>query len=386
MLRGTATALTRSADGTGVLVVGGVLTLLAWVLTPVWVAGALLFPPLVLLAPLALAPAFVARGYFVRLLAGGIATGNADGAPPVVAWNDLYRDGLKAALVSAVLLAPLAFGIALAALAGGALGTGLVDPAPVVGAVRTALGEDGVAAVVGVAGGLSGAVAAAYLLAFAYVRPAALAAFAASGRLRDGLRPRRVARVAGSGAYATAWVVAAGTLGAGYALAGPFVPLVVGAALVFAVRVAAYGLYGRGAAATLEVGDAGDGSEATDPTAAEAAEGTSDLARPSLPEVPPAVQTGRTVSLGGVSVVRTGATEARTDGSADRRAGGVEAGGGFEWYAPEGESAERDAAAADGARGADGAVRVRNAGSAADAPSDDEFEWSVDVADPEDKS
>lgn len=124
MLRGTVTALTRSADAAGVLVVGGLLTLLTWVVTPIWVGGALLFPPLVLLAPLALAPAFVARGYFVRVLTAGIATGNADGAPPFVAWNELYRNGLKSALLSAVLLAPLVLGAALAALAIGALGTG----------------------------------------------------------------------------------------------------------------------------------------------------------------------------------------------------------------------------------------------------------------------
>jgi len=383
MLRGTVTALTRSADETGVLVVGGVLTLLTWVLTPVWVAGTLLFPPIALLAPLALAPAFVARGYFVRVLAAGIATGNDDGAPPVVAWNDLYRDGLKAALVSAVLLAPLACGIALAALAGGVLGTGIADPAPVADAVRGTLGEGGVAAVVGIAGGLAGTVLAAYLLAFAYVRPAALAAFAASGRLRDGLRPRRVARVAGSGAYATAWAVAAGTLAAGYALAGPFVPLVVGAALVFAVRVAAYGLYGRGAAATLAAADAGDGSETTDPTATEAVEGTTGLARSSLPEVPPAVQTGRTVSP-----VETTVGGALVDAPVSDGSGGAfGADGGFEWYAPERGSAERDAGTADGARAGDDAVRAGDAGSAGDAPSvGDAFEWSVDVADPEDKS
>ncbi|WP_144921941.1 DUF4013 domain-containing protein [Halorubrum salsamenti] len=347
MLRGTVISLARSVDGAGVLVVGGFLTLLTWVVTPVWVGGSLVFPPLVLLAPLALAPAFVVRGYFVRVLAAGVADGNADGAPPVVAWNDLYRDGLKSALVSAVLLAPLGLGVALAVLAGGALGAGLVDPAPVTDAVRAALGEGGVAAVVGVAGGLVGAVAAAYLLAFAYVRPAALAAFAASGRLRDGLDPRRVAGVGGSGAYATAWVVAAATLGAGYALAGPFVPLVVGAAFVFAVRVAAYGLYGRGAAATLEVVDAGEEGEATDPTAAEAADRPTGLVRPPTPEVPPAVQTGRTVPIGG-----EGGGRAVVDGSPSHRTDcAFGADGGFDWYAPD----------------------------------DDEFEWSVDVADPKDK-
>jgi len=342
MLRGTVSALTRSVDATGVLVVGGLLTLLTWVVTPVWVGGALVFPPLVLLAPLALAPAFVTRGYFVRVLTDGVATGNAEGAPPFVSWNELYRNGVKSALVSAVLLAPLALGVALVALAGGALQSGLVDPAPVVAAIRGSLGDGGVTAVGGVAGGLVGMVAVAYLLAFAYVRPAAVAAFAASGRLRDGLRPRRVARVAGSGAYATAWVVAAATLGAGYALAGPLVPLVIGVGLVFVVRVAAYGLYGRGAAETLEVVDADGTGESTDPAAADAAERSSDLARAPTPEMPPGVQTGRTVSL-------------------DEPGGAVGADGGFEWGAPDGDDDGDDADTAGG------------------------FEWSTAVADREDK-
>ncbi|WP_200531301.1 DUF4013 domain-containing protein [Halorubrum sp. LN27] len=375
MLGGTATALTRSTDAAGVLVVGGLLTLLTWVLTPVWVVGSLVFPPLLLLAPLALAPAFVVRGYFVRVLADGIATGNADGAPAVVAWNDLYRDGLKSALVSAVLLAPLALGLALPVLAGGALGGGLVDPAPAVDAFRTALGEGGVPAVSGAAAGLAGAVTATYLLAFAYVRPAALAAFAASGRLRDGLRPNRVARVVGSGSYAAAWLVAAGTLGAGYALAGPFVPLVVGAALVFAVRVAAYGLYGRGAAATLTVVDAGDTDESADPTASEAAGRSTDLARPPTPEVPPAVQTGRTVPGVGTEVGRAIGGGSVPDGSG----GTLGPDGGFDWYAPDVDSIGRDEAGGTGDRDADAADDTRAAAS-------DEFEWSVGLADPEDKS
>jgi len=346
MLRETVTALTRSADAVGVLVVGGLLTLLAWVLTPVWIGGTLLFPPLALFAPLALAPAFVARGYLVRVLAAGIATGNADGAPPFVAWNQLYRDGLKAALLSAVLLAPLGLGVAIAALALGALQSGFVGLAPVADTVRAALGDGGTTVVAGLSGGIVGTAVAAYLLAFAYVRPAALAAFAASGRLRDGLRPSRVAGVAGSGAYATAWLVAAGTLGAGYALAGPFVPLVVGAALVFVVRVAVYGLYGRGAGATLVATEAGGGDAAADSTASEAARRSVPHGRPPSPEVPPAVQTGRTVPIGGT--------------------GAVGADGGFDWGAPDGERVDGDASDPRDAAG-------------------DGFEWAVDVADPEDK-
>ncbi|WP_128906509.1 DUF4013 domain-containing protein [Halorubrum amylolyticum] len=384
MLRGTVTALTRSADAAGVIVVGGLLTLLTWVLAPVWVGGTLLFPPLVLLAPLALAPAFVARGYLVRVLAAGIGSGNADGAPAFVAWNELYRDGVKSALLSAVLLAPLGAGIALAALALGALGSGVVDPAPAVDAVRTALGDGGVAAVVGAAGGLVGAVSAAYLLAFAYVRPAALAAFAASGRLRDGFRPRRVTRVTGSGEYATAWLVAAATLGAGYALAGPLVPIVVGIPLVFVVRVAVHGLYGRGAGTTLEVVDAGDEGGTTDPSGAAAAERSIDLARPPTPETPPAVQTGRTVPIGEAGVDETGAEGARDDDAALNRPGdAVGADGGFDWYAPDGETVGRGA---DGATGIHDAVDAPD--DAVDAPDDaagNRFEWDVDVAEPKDK-
>ncbi|MGQ3329611.1 DUF4013 domain-containing protein [Halorubrum sp. FL23] len=402
MLRGTVTALTRSTDTSGVFVVGGVLTLLTWVLTPAWIAGTLFFPPLVLLAPLALAPAFVARGYFVRVLAAAIESGNADGAPPVVAWNVLYRDGIKSALVSAVLLAPLALGLGLAALAAGILGSGAVDPAPAVTAVRGALGEGGVAAVGGVAGGLVGTVAMAYLLAFAYVRPAALAAFAASGRLRDGFRPGRVAGVAGSGSYATAWVVAAATLGAGYALAGPFVPLVVGLGLVFVVRVVAYGLYGRGAGATLSVADPGaegEASETSESTRTEAADRSLDRGRHSTPEVPPPVQIGRSVSIGERQAGRAGVDGSVPDGAVsggtvpDGSGGALGADGGFDWYAAGGESNERarDGAADDGdrARGAaaDDTSATDEAPGGDNAPATDEaFEWSVEVAEPEDKS
>ena len=322
MLRETTAALTRSPDRAGVLVVGGLLTLLSWVVTPVWVGGALVFPPLALLAPLALAPAFVARGYFVRVLTAGIEAGTVDGAPPFVAWNELYINGLKSTLLSAVLLAPLGVGLAAVAVAAGALATGAVDPAPVADAVRELLGAGGAAAVVGVTGAVVAATTAAYLLAFAYVRPAALAAFAASGRLRDGLRPGRVARVAGSGTYATAWVVALATLGAGYALSGPFVPLVVGFVFVFVVRVAGYGLYGRGAATTLDIAGADTPEAETTPSAAADSPPSVGTSQPSPPEVPPEVQTGRSVPL-------------------------VGADGGFDWVTAEREAARDGDDAAD---------------------------------------
>lgn len=376
MLRGASSALSRSADAVGVLVVGGLLTLLTWVITPFWVGSVVAFPPLVVLAPLALAPAFVRRGYLVRVVAGAGATGNRDGAPPFVAWNELYRDGLKSALLSALLLAPLALLFAGVALAGVAVGTGSVDLAPAVGLVERALGGSGVPAVVAAGAGLLTVVTAGYLLAFAYVRPAALAAFAASGRLRDALRPGRVAAVAGSGTYATAWAVAVATLGAGYALAAPFVPLVVGVAFVFVVRVIAHALYGRGTAETIEFGGA-EPTASTDPGASPATgkrvhDSLSDRSEPAL---------GRSESPPG----RSGPAPDRLDGGFRRSAreppatvqtgrtvpfdpGDTGDAGGFEW------NAERDL---------DGDDEVD--ADPADRDVDGGFQWGVGV-DPEDKS
>jgi hypothetical protein len=370
MLRGAASALARSADSAGVLVVGGLLTLLTWVVTPVWVVGVLYVPPLFVLAPLALAPAFVARGYLVRVVADAGSTGNRDGAPSFVAWNDLYRDGLRSVLLSAVLLAPLAALLSVVALAAVAAGVGLVDLGPAVEVAERALGPDGPAAVAAAVAGTLVLVVAAYLLAFAYVRPAALAAFAASGRLRDGLRPGRIAAVAGSGSYATAWVVAAATLGAGYALAAPLVPLAVGVAFVFVVRIAAHALYGRGAAGAV----AFDAAEPTEPPASvggpeppvgvaasrpdrsEHAPGRLDGGvRPSASEASAAVQTGRTVPLdAGDAEVPLDADEGEAPTDAD----------GFRW------NGERE---------------LTGEASVGDGATDDGFEWGAGV-DPEDKS
>lgn len=378
MLREALTALMRSADAGGVLVVGGLLTLLTWVVTPAWIGGILVFPPLAVLAPLALAPAFVARGYFVRALADAAETGNVDGAMPFVAWNDLYRDGLKSALLSAILLFPLALLFGLVALAGAAVGVGSVDPAPVVRVIESALGDGGVVAVVGLGGGLLAVVSIAYLVAFAYVRPAALAAFATSGRLRDGLRPKRVSTVAASGEYATAWVVATATLAAGYALSAPFVPLLIGVVFVFVTRVVVHALYGRGAVAAL--GETtmdgttmdGIGTETTVPiesrddtrrTGAVTTSATSPQPNPTIPtpttpnhtgsiaaagrpedapqrsrsEAPPAVQAGRTVPLGSEDTIGAGGGEIGAE-AADVEAADAETVGrddadsvGFEW-------------------------------------------------------
>lgn len=251
MLRRVITALARSTDSTGILVVGGVLTISTWISLPLWVAATLAAPPVAVVGPLVLTPALIVRGYFVRILANGIETGNADGAASFIAWNELYRDGIRSMLLSAVLLAPLVFLLAMATLVGVALRSALVDLELIAAAIESVLGPSGTTAVVAAAVGLLTVITVAYLFVYAYVKPAALAAFAVSGQLRDGLRPSRIVRVAGSSQYAAAWVVATATLVAGYAIAGPLVLVMIGGVIVFGSRVIAHGVYGRGARAAL---------------------------------------------------------------------------------------------------------------------------------------
>ena len=391
MLTAAAAALTRTDDTAGVVLIGGAVTLLSWVLTPAWVAGVLFVSPAVAVAaPLALGPWLVARGYFVRVTRSATQTGEATGAPSLVAWGELVRDGVKSALVSAALLAPLAGGLVVASVAVAALVVGPVDPGPAAAAVESTLGPNGPAAVAVVAGGVVAAFAGAYLLAFAYVRPAALAAFAASGRLRDGLNPRTVADVAATGSYATGWTLAVGALAVGYAVAVPTAPLVVGVAVAFLARVVAHGLYGRGAADALtqdairdtevrpSAGAARDGARSADRTArrTDATRGDApirgtDRARtdPSIPVVsgdggrpmrdePPAtVQVGRDVP---VDVVGGDAADVADASDADE----------------EGDAAAGEGAAGEGATGEGAAAGEGAAGG---------FEWGPPLSDGEDK-
>ncbi|SFR30995.1 MULTISPECIES: DUF4013 domain-containing protein [Halorubrum] len=340
MLTAAAAALARTDDAAGVVLVGGAVTLLAWVLTPLWLVGVLFVSPAVAVAaPVALAPSLVARGYFVRVTRLAVEAGNADGAPSLVAWGELVRDGAKSALLSAVLLAPLAGGLAVAGGGVAALVAGPVDPEATATTVESALGPNGPAAAAAVAGGGVAALVGAYLLAFAYVRPAALAAFAASGRLRDGLDPRTVAGVAATGPYATGWALAVGALAVGYAVAAPAAPLVVGVALAFAARVVAHGLYGRGAADALG-GDATRGpaarpdpdergvhSTVRSPESSPVPVVSGDGGRPIRSEPSAAVQVGRAVPIG------DGSDGNGNDGTGAEKAAGANEPDetGFEW-------------------------------------------------------
>ncbi|OYR54100.1 DUF4013 domain-containing protein [Halorubrum halodurans] len=319
MLRAALATPLRSADAAGTLIVGTVLTLLAWVLTPLWVIGTLSAPVLVLAAPIALAPAFIGRGYLLRVVAVGIGAADEAGtgsrigsaadaspeAPPFVRWGRLYRDGVASALLTAAYLLPLVVGLAAVGVAGAFVELGRVDPAPVAESVAGTdpAGVAGVDAAVppaapvyGIVGAFVAVVSLAYLVAFAYVRPAALSALAAEGRLRDGLRPAAVGSVALSGEYAVAWSLAMVTLLTGYVLAAPFVPLLVGVGGVFAVRVVVHTLYGLGAGDVIE--HARSSVPAADPVADAEAPDESAAGSPATevpPEADPAVQTGRSV-------------------------------------------------------------------------------------------
>jgi hypothetical protein len=321
MLRAALATPLRSADAAGTLIVGTVLTLLAWVLTPLWVIGTLSAPVLVLAAPIALAPAFIGRGYLLRVVAVGIGavdeagTGSRIGsaadaspeAPPFVRWGRLYRDGVASALLTAAYLLPLVVGLAAVGVAGAFVELGRVDPTPVAESVAGTdpAGVAGVDAAVppaapvyGIVGAFVAVVSLAYLVAFAYVRPAALSALAAEGRLRDGLRPAAVGRVALSGEYAVAWSLAMVTLLTGYVLAAPFVPLLVGVGGVFAVRVVVHTLYGLGAGDVIEHARPSVPAADADPVGDAEAPDESAAGSPAT-EVPPeadvAVQTGRSV-------------------------------------------------------------------------------------------
>lgn len=332
MLRAVLATPLRSEDAAGTLIIGTVLTLLAWTVTPLWLVATLTVPVLVVAAPLALAPALVARGYLLRVIAVGIETADGPGdvrnaspeAPPFVRWGRLYRDGLASALLTSAYLLPLVVGLAAVGVAGAFVELGRVDPTPFAESVA-GIDPEGVAGVdaavppaapvYGIVGAFLVVVSLAYLVAFAYVRPAALSALAASGRLRDGLRPTAVGRIALSGEYAVAWSLAMVTLLTGYVLAGPFLPLLVGVAGVFAVRVVVHTLYGLGASHAVEHADSlasDDIDRAVDaepepPDGARVGTVGSASGSGSVgPEPDPAVQTGRSVPVDSTTAVPEG--------------------------------------------------------------------------------
>ena len=310
MLRDALSVLPRSDDGIGTAIVGGVLLFLTVVFVPLWLALLVATPLALLLAPIALAPALVLRGYYVRVIQSGLA--GETSVPSFVGWGGLYRAGVASLLLSVVLLLPAFFLVALGVAAGAVIQFGRVD----LGGMAEPVYAVSIAFLTVLLAG--------YLLAFLYVRPAALGSYAATGRLAAGLSPRVTLRVAASGGFATGWLVAMFVTLAGVVLVGPFVVVLVGFPLLFVVRVVAHNLYGRGAGETLDppvsddepaaTGRAGltDPNGKAQPVAVEAADETGSAdAKPSgdlPPEPTPEVQTGRRVPLTASDVLSRAAT------------------------------------------------------------------------------
>ncbi|WP_158237453.1 DUF4013 domain-containing protein [Halegenticoccus soli] len=310
----------RTDDAASTVLIGGALALVSTVGPPLFVVGLASTPLALAFAPFVALPPLVLRGYHVRVIRGGLDGDPA--APSFVRWGGLVVDGAKSLLLSVGYLLPVAVAAGIVAAAASAVDAGGVDFGPV-GAPLVSVGVTVV--------GLFGVV---YGLAFLYVRPAALALFAASGRLRDAFSPRRVLRVCRSGDYVTGWLVGIGVLAVGLAVAVPLQLVLVGFAVAFYVEVAAHSAYGRGAASALgrdsrgaigtggvdAGGIDGDGIPAdgigADRIGGDGMEGAADSRVPS--EAPPSVQTGRTVGSPAVSANRRGgtATNGRQTGTA----------------------------------------------------------------------
>jgi hypothetical protein len=238
MYREALAAPVQSSDAVPTLVVGGALVAFSVMVPAALGVAATRNPVALVAAPLAPIVPLVLLGYELRVMRAG-ARGT-DGTPSFVDWAGLIRGGVASVVVSVVYLVPA---VAVSA-AGLALAVDFGGPGGLVAA-----SDPGATAAVG-AGGVVGA---ACLLGFLYVRPAALATYAATGRLRSAVGPRRVLGVAVTREYAVGWLLAGVTLLVGLAVAVPLAVLLVGVPLAFYVRVVAASLYGRGAGTALDV-------------------------------------------------------------------------------------------------------------------------------------
>ncbi|WP_280537870.1 DUF4013 domain-containing protein [Halopenitus sp. POP-27] len=297
MLREAIATPGRGPDVVATVLAGTALLVLGRIAALAWFVGVAVDPRVVALLPIAGAPLFILRGYDVAVVRAGIE--GDPGAPAFRNLSSLYVDGVKSVVLSIgyalpVVLVPV---IGVAAMTvqsaresgvpvgealvwsrfagSGVFGSG-VDVAPIgivsglmegmrslAVAIVTLVPDPGSASAITIAIGVVTIATTCSAAAGAiYVQPAGLACFAATGRLRDGLRPRRVLRVAGSGEYVVGWLLEAvvGIVGTAAALA--LSPFLVGIAGLFVVRVVTRSLYGRGSAPVLRP-DAGGGSGGT---------------------------------------------------------------------------------------------------------------------------
>lgn len=247
----------RGEDAPTTILVGGLLPLLAILLVAVGLVLAVVVVGLAVI-PLAVVPGIVLLGYYVAVLR---AVGSGETDPPRFRdWRRLFADGLRHLAISVVYAVPLVVlaGLFLAVVAAG---DGVEGDAAEIGVTFAAV----------VVGGL----AACYLLAFAYVRPLALANFAREERLGAAFDLETIRAAGISKAYALAWLLAALVWFVGATLEGTLSIVLVGFFVGFYADVVRYYLYGRGLRAAL-----GE----TDPTpSAETARGSEEATPRSVP-------------------------------------------------------------------------------------------------------
>ncbi|WP_158056251.1 DUF4013 domain-containing protein [Halorussus halophilus] len=224
MFEDALTYLKDSDDAVETVLIGGILSLLGFLLIPV---------------------VFVA-GYFQRVLRR---TSEGDPAPSFDDWEDLFVEGLKAIVVGfAYVLIPAILAVLLV----GSTVLFTVSTAEVVSDPMTTAptATDGIGFLGLLA--LLGAVFVTFAAAIAawYVVPAALARLAVEGRLGAAFELSKLVPVLRSGSYATGWLVAFVVLVVGGALVSglasiPFFGWALVPFVAFYVNVVAYALYGR---------------------------------------------------------------------------------------------------------------------------------------------
>ncbi len=230
----------RSHDTVGTLLIGGTLLLFSVLFPLIWLFALVVSPVWIILAPLAVFPPLLTLGYDLRVLEAGL--GEEPATPPFLDWSELVRDGIRSILLGVVYLLPAFVVLGVASGIVAALQTGQLPVSELATDVATGISTAG-----------AGTFLLLYAGVFLYVRPATLAIFAATGRMRAALAPRRVFRVATSADYALGWAVAAVVLFVGWLIATPLGLLLVGFLLAFYVRAVAYYIYGFSARTRVTV-------------------------------------------------------------------------------------------------------------------------------------
>ncbi len=228
----------RSGDAAGTLIIGSVLTFLSIALPIGWLIAVVLAPVTALfLLPVVLFPLFVLRGYTLKMIHTAANGGSA--APSFVSWGLLARNGVRSVILTLIYLTPAVI----------LLGLG-VTTAFLLSLESVSLGSVG-ATVTALSSGIAVFSAVLYLLIYSYVRPAAEAVFATTGRFRSALAPKPVLKTAGTGDFATGWILSVFLLSVGILFGVPLFALLVGVLGLFGIRVMVAALIGAGVQRTL---------------------------------------------------------------------------------------------------------------------------------------